>query len=320
MSRTFLFLAVIHFVFYISILHAQVPEKLSYQALLTDSEGNPVATGNHVMTFHLYTAPTAADPVWSESQSVAVSNGVLNVILGSIEPFNFDFDRPYWLGITIGSNPELTPRIELTSLPYALNARSVVDGAIGSSKLADDAVTSDKIANGQVVKSINNLRDELTIAGGSGIAVTASSDTLYISASAGNDTVNSGGTEIFYSDWFGPNFNEGTEWQSFDSFGGLRVNYIDKPAPEITQEVIENGIILVFAKLNGYVSSVWPQNVVSALPSTLMYISSEATQIDNWDFRASEGNIRIAFQNNENTYQATGMNTNHRFRYVVFRN
>lgn len=308
----------IYFIVFTMVVFAQVPGKLSYQAVLADGEGNPVADDNYVITFKLYTAAAAAEPVWSEAQSVTIVNGVFNVMLGSIEVLDIDFNRPYWLGITIGSNPELTPRTELTASPYALNAGNVDDGVITTSKISDNAITSDKIAAGQVVKSINNFRDEVTIAGGSGVTVTSSGDTLYISATTETDTVDSGAVNIFYSDWFGPNFNGGTIWDSFESLGGLRVNYIDKPAAEITQDVLDNGIILVFAKLNGYITSVWPQNHVSSLPITLMYIQTAVTNIDTWDFRASEGNIRISFQNNENTYQASGMNTNHRFRYVIF--
>jgi hypothetical protein len=312
MKRNVIYVVLLCIIFSGNYLFAQVPGKLSYQALLTDDEGNPVANDNYTMTFRLYSAAAAAEPVWSEAQSVTIVNGVFNVILGSIEVLDIDFNRPYWLGISIGSNPELTPRTELTASPYALNAGNVDDGVITTSKISDDAVIADKIAAGQVVKSLNNIRDEITIAGGSGVTVTSSGDTVYISA-----TTDSGDVNIFYSDWFGPNFNGGTAWESFDSFGGLRVNYIDKPAEEITQDVLEKGIILVFAKLNGYISSVWPQDHVSSLPITLMYISSGETNIDNWDFRISEGTIRIAFQNNLNTYQASGISTSHRFRYVV---
>jgi len=51
------------------------------------------------------------------------------------------------LGIAIGSDPELEPRIELTASAYSLNERSV----------ADSAVTSAKIADGQVVRSLNGV-------------------------------------------------------------------------------------------------------------------------------------------------------------------
>jgi hypothetical protein len=282
----------------VAALYSQVPQTLSYQGMLTGNGGETVEDGMYTMHFNLYSESDPSSPLWSESKNVTVVNGIFNTVLGSVTPLDLPFDEQYYLGIAIGDGEELSPRIALTASAYSFRAKSIDDG--------------------QVVKSINNIRDEITIAGGDGVTVTSSSDTLYISATAETDTVDSGGIEIFYSDWFGPNFNGGTVWQSFDSFGGLRVNYIDKPAPEITAEILENSTILLFAILNGYISSVWVQNDVSALPITLMYRQSEVLSIDTWDFRASEGNIRIAFQNSENSYQATGMNSNHRFRYVVF--
>jgi len=58
-------------------------------------------------------------------QNVPVVGGIFNVILGRNNPLDdLAFDRPYWLGITVGKgDSELTPRIALSSSPYSLNAR-----------------------------------------------------------------------------------------------------------------------------------------------------------------------------------------------------
>jgi hypothetical protein len=131
---------------FISVVQAQVPAKISYQGVINDSDGKPVPDNNYNLTFSIYTAPDAAESVWSEMQPVTVVKGIFNVILGSVEPFPLEFDQQYWLGIQIGTAAQLQPRIELTSVAYSLTARSVEDGAIVTSKIAEASVTASKIS------------------------------------------------------------------------------------------------------------------------------------------------------------------------------
>lgn len=135
---------------------AQVPEKINYQGVLTDLNGSKVPDGTYALLFRLYTTPEAEKAVWAESQSVSIKNGLFNVNLGDITPLSMDFDRPYWLGISVNGGDEMKPRIELTASAYSLNARSVSDSAITSEKIADGAVTLEKInpegaTTGQVI-------------------------------------------------------------------------------------------------------------------------------------------------------------------------
>lgn len=62
----------------------------------------------------------------------------------------------------------------------------VANQAIGTAQLADDAVTAQKIATGQVVKSLNGLSDGITLQAGSNITITPSGNTITI------DSTNSG--------------------------------------------------------------------------------------------------------------------------------
>ena len=80
-----------------------------------------------------------------------------------------------WLGITIGTGSELAPRIILTSVPYSFYTMNVLDGSI----------TASKIANGQVVKSLNGLKDSVNLVAGSNITITPSGNNLTITAAGG---------------------------------------------------------------------------------------------------------------------------------------
>lgn len=101
-------------------LHAQAT--LSVQGTIQRSTGAAVDDGDYDITFRLYTAPTGGSPVWSETQSgVEIIGGVYSVALGSVNPLNAPFDQTYYLGISVGTGVEHTPRTLLTSAPYSLS-------------------------------------------------------------------------------------------------------------------------------------------------------------------------------------------------------
>lgn len=102
---------------------ADVPEFMSYQGLLRDGVGDPVPDGAYHVTFQLYDVEIGGSPLWTEIQTVTTTDGVFNAKLGKVTPLNtLDFLVPYWLGITVGGDPELSPRVELATVPYAGHA------------------------------------------------------------------------------------------------------------------------------------------------------------------------------------------------------
>jgi hypothetical protein len=136
----------------ISQLFSQVPQKMSYQGVLTDTDGNLVADGVYTMNFRMYTVAEGGKALWIEEQKVQITNGIFNVNLGEINQLDEKFERPYWLGISVNGAAEMTPRIELTSSAYSMNARSVSDSSVTASKIAKGAVGLDKMDTEGAIK------------------------------------------------------------------------------------------------------------------------------------------------------------------------
>ena len=174
--KQILFIMALILILAIQVSWAQIPETMGYQGLLTNADGTAVDDGSYILTFNIYSLEFGIGELWTETHdAVAVKNGLFNVILGSENPLDIPFDQGYWLGIKVGSGNELEPRIQLTSAAYSLNSRSVADGA----------VTRSKIASGQVVKSLNLLKDDVTLTAGNNITITPSGNTLNIAATGG---------------------------------------------------------------------------------------------------------------------------------------
>jgi hypothetical protein len=116
--RTLLFSLLLFF----GIASVQAQSNLSIQGTLQKSTGVSEEDGVYTLTFKLYTVETGGTPVWIEKQdSVALLGGVYSVVLGTITPLTPAFDKPYFLGISVGPGAELNPRARLTSAPYALS-------------------------------------------------------------------------------------------------------------------------------------------------------------------------------------------------------
>lgn len=190
-------------------LQAQAPNLLNYQGRLV--AGNTVVSGNFNITFSIYDAATGGNLLWAETQAVAVANGQFNVLLGRNVPLpNTIFagagDR--YLGVKVENDAEMSPRFQLVSAAFALrasqadgvaddaitgskiqdgavNATKLANNAVASEKIADGAVTAEKIAAGAVVKSLNGLRDNVTLAQGSNVSIVTTGNTVTISATPG---------------------------------------------------------------------------------------------------------------------------------------
>ncbi|MBN1425481.1 hypothetical protein JXA88_13085 [Candidatus Fermentibacteria bacterium] len=151
----------------LSVGSAQIPSTVGFQAMLTDAGGTPVPDGIYELTFTAYDISTGGSGLWSETHpGVVVSGGILDVVLGTVTPFTLDFNRQYWIGIAVGADPELMPRLPFTSAPYAMNARALNGSA-------------------QMVRTVEGLSDSIDLEAGSNISIDVVGQAIRISSSGG---------------------------------------------------------------------------------------------------------------------------------------
>lgn len=147
-----------------AVVQAQIPQIIPYQGVLYGDDGLPVNDGVYQVTFSLY--PVGEDqPVWQEIREVMVEDGLFNVYLGQVVPLDLlPFDQPYELGVAVGGEEELQPRIPLGSVPYALFARR-------AEELSTD-----------VVRSLNGSKGDLQLTAGQNVQITTAGSNITIDA------------------------------------------------------------------------------------------------------------------------------------------
>src|ERR1041384_2968391 len=118
---------------------------IPYQGRLTNAGGVPLS-GSYSLTFKLYNVSSSGAALWTETQTITSTNGLFNVLLGDTTPLSqsiISSNSSLWLGIKVGTDAEMTPRAQLGSVPYALQANYAY-GLSASDGNPQDAVTVDE--------------------------------------------------------------------------------------------------------------------------------------------------------------------------------
>ena len=131
---------------------------IPFQGVLTTSGGVVVPDGNYQLTFRLYPTASGGSAIWNETQTVSVSNGSFSVLLGSQNSFgNLQFDRRYYLGISIGGGSELEPRIPIGAVAYSIRSRwveEVTSGNIGGVIVAGEGIGIDQSSTAVTIRAL----------------------------------------------------------------------------------------------------------------------------------------------------------------------
>ena len=95
-------------------LDAIVPRKISYQGILTKSNGQPAEERSYEVTFKLFKDSEGGQAFWEESQSIFIKGGLLSATIGGINPIN-NIPSSAFLEVNVEGNL-LLPRQEMTSV------------------------------------------------------------------------------------------------------------------------------------------------------------------------------------------------------------
>ena len=127
---------------------------INYQGRLMNTAGTNVDDGNYDIKFTIYDSALGGTQLWTASStnglptgsiasiSVSVEGGLFSILLGDTsdnqvafpdDMFNSD---SLYLGITIGTDAEMTPRKRLSSVPYAFNSETL-QGQYASNTVAN---------------------------------------------------------------------------------------------------------------------------------------------------------------------------------------
>lgn len=170
-----------------------------YQGFLT----SPAAPANSLydLTFSLHPTPDGAQQLGATltNTAVALEAGVLTTDLDfGIDPFTGD---TLWLEIGVrpadSGDPFVTlaPRQRIAPTPYALHALkaasatqaavadSVPPNSVTALQIAPQTITGDRLADEQVVRSVNGLRDDLQIRAGDNLSLTTNGNALTLAGS-----------------------------------------------------------------------------------------------------------------------------------------
>lgn len=153
---------------------SQVPQMINYQGFITDNDGNAL-NGTCSIIFKLYDSAEDGNELWSETQSVTILNGTLNVLLGSIKTVPFSvFSKPeVYFTMQINNDEEMMPRKRLVSVGFAFRAG-----------IADSL---NNIKSNEILTGINQLVPEngkIQIKAGNNISITDDTTSSQMTISA----------------------------------------------------------------------------------------------------------------------------------------
>ncbi|WP_224368513.1 hypothetical protein [Hyalangium versicolor] len=103
---------------------ASLSRQMTFQGRLIRADSSP-ETAPQDLHFALYATATGGSPLWEESHpATPVTNGYYAVVLGASTPLPASVlnGQQLYLGVSIVGQSELTPRLPVASVPYALRS------------------------------------------------------------------------------------------------------------------------------------------------------------------------------------------------------
>jgi hypothetical protein len=101
------------------------PYTFTYEGRLYDSSGN-VYNGQAEFVLKLYDVQEGGSPLWEESHTVDVKDGFFSIKVGDVNPLPDPFPSSAYLGIEVNSSGEMSPRLEVGSVPFSFISKKAL--------------------------------------------------------------------------------------------------------------------------------------------------------------------------------------------------
>jgi len=165
---------VLSFLIVFSYLVAAAPaKKLSVQGRLTNTTNGNALVGTYSINFSLWNNPSAGSMLFNETQTVTTdSSGLYSVVLTPTD--ESIFTNQLWMALKVGNDATMTPRVNLTTSPYAYQALDLqCTDCIGPTEINDSYVllTGDTMSGNldlgdNLIENIGNSGTDFTSGGG----------------------------------------------------------------------------------------------------------------------------------------------------------
>ncbi len=152
---------------------AGINKQINFQGKVVNGNGTNVANGTYTFTFAVYGVSSGGSAIWTENQSLTVTDGVFQVNLGAVTslPGSVDFNSDtIYLGMNFNGDGEMTPRIRFTSVPQAFNSDKL--GGVAASLYARQDAANTFTAD-QLVKTTSATAFKIQNSGATTTLLTA---------------------------------------------------------------------------------------------------------------------------------------------------
>ncbi len=125
------------------------PAFVTIQGVLTDANDVPIDEETD-LTISIYASDTDTTPLYTETQSVLVDGGFFTLYLGAVQALDLELfknNSAPFLGITVGDEAEMAPRLPIGTVPFAAFAPYAGDAAtLGGMAPSDFRASADAVS------------------------------------------------------------------------------------------------------------------------------------------------------------------------------